>query len=64
MFWSKNKKKKIYPCKPQFNYIKVGCKGMFVTRTCFRDGFTRPLFQSIPIGGITPEEDHEDLTTS
>ena len=36
MFWSKNKKK-VYPCKPQFYYIKVGCKGVLVTRTCFRD---------------------------
>ena len=36
MFWSKHKKK-IYPCKPQFYYIKVGCKGLFVTRTCFLD---------------------------
>ena len=36
MFWNKNKKK-VYPCKPQFYYIKVGCKGVFVTRTCFRD---------------------------
>ena len=35
MFWSKNKKKKT--CKPQFYCIKVGCKGVFVTRTCFRD---------------------------
>ena len=23
--------------RPQFYYIKVGCKGVFVTRTCFRD---------------------------
>ena len=22
---------------PTFFYIKVGCKGVFVTRTCFRD---------------------------
>ena len=36
MFWSKNKEI-VYPCKPQFYYIKVGCKGLFVTRTCFRD---------------------------
>ena len=36
MFWGK-KKKNLYPCKPQFYYIKVGCKGVFVTRTCFRD---------------------------
>ena len=25
------------PFKPHFYYIKVGCKGVFVTRTCFRD---------------------------
>ena len=31
-------RKNVYPCKPQFYYIKVGCKGVFVTRTCFRDG--------------------------
>ena len=24
MFWNKNKKKMVYPCKPQFYYIKVG----------------------------------------
>ena len=36
MFWSKNKKN-VYTCKPQFYYIKVGCKGVLVTRTCFRD---------------------------
>ena len=29
MFLSK-KKKNVYPCKPQFYYIKVGCKGLFV----------------------------------
>ena len=39
MFWSKYKKK-VYPCKPKFYYIKVGCKGVFVTRTCFRDGMS------------------------
>ena len=26
MFQSKNKKNNAYPCKPQFHYIKVGCK--------------------------------------
>ena len=30
-------RKNVYPCKPQFYYIKVGCKGVFITRTCFRD---------------------------
>ena len=25
------------PCTPQFYYTKVGCKGVLVARTCFRD---------------------------
>ena len=28
MFLSKNKKNNVYPCKPQFYYIKVGFKGI------------------------------------
>ena len=27
MFLSRNKKNNVYPCKPQFYYINVGCKG-------------------------------------
>ena len=27
MFLSGNKKNNVYPCKPQFHYIKVGFKG-------------------------------------
>ena len=27
MFLSRNKKNNVYPCKPQFYYIKVGLKG-------------------------------------
>ena len=34
--------KNVYPYNPQFYYIKVGCKGVFVTRTCFRDGLLWP----------------------
>ena len=30
-------RKNVYPCTPQFYYTKVGCKGVYVTRTCFRD---------------------------
>ena len=30
--------KHVYPCKPQFYYIKVGGKGVYITRTCFYDG--------------------------
>ena len=43
MFWSKKKKKKkkkkkVYPCIPQFFfYIKVGLKGVYISRTCFAD---------------------------
>ena len=28
---------KVYPSKPQFYYIKVGCKGVYITRTCLHD---------------------------
>ena len=28
MFLSRNKKNNVYPCKPQFHYIKVGFKGI------------------------------------
>ena len=28
MFFSTNKKNNVYPCKPQFYYIKVGFKGV------------------------------------
>ena len=28
---------KCIPCTPQFHYIKVGCKGVFITRTCLHD---------------------------
>ena len=30
MFLSKNKKNNVYPCKPQFYYIKVGFKGVSI----------------------------------
>ena len=36
MFWAKIRKY-VHPCKPQFHYIKVGCKGVFITRTCLHD---------------------------
>ena len=35
MFLSRNKKTNVYPCKPQFYYIKVGFKGVRII--CFRD---------------------------
>ena len=34
---SRNKKNNVYPCKPQFYYIKVGFKGVKIIEACFRD---------------------------
>ena len=39
MFSSRNKKNNVYPCKPQFYYIKVGFKGVQIISACFRDGY-------------------------
>ena len=30
-------RKNVYPYTPQFYYIKVGCKGVFITRICYHD---------------------------
>ena len=38
IFLSRNKKNNVYPCKPQFYYIKVGLKGVRILKVCFRDG--------------------------
>ena len=35
MFLSRNKKNNVYPCKPQFYYIKVGFKGPKLYRYVF-----------------------------
>ena len=37
MFLSRNKKNDVYPCKPQFYYIKVGFKGSTLYSRRFRD---------------------------
>ena len=37
MFLSRNNKNNVYPCKPQFYYIKVGFKGVKIIYVCFRD---------------------------
>ena len=36
---SRNKKNNVYPCKPQFYYIKVGFKGVKIIKVCFHDVF-------------------------
>ena len=30
-------RKNVYSCKSQFYYIKVGCKGVYITGTCYAD---------------------------
>ena len=35
MFFSRNKKNNVYPCKPQFYYIKFGFKGSKLNRHVF-----------------------------
>ena len=40
---NKNKKNNIYPCKPQFYYIKVGFKGVKTIYACFRDATKQDL---------------------
>ena len=42
-------RKNVYPCTPQFYYIKVGCKGVFITRTCLNNGPTLRSYQSYKI---------------
>ena len=37
-FRAKIRKQNEHTCKPQFYYIKVGCKGVFITRTRYPDG--------------------------
>ena len=37
MLLSRNKKNNVYPCKPQFFYIKVGFQGVKIIQACFRD---------------------------
>ena len=37
MFLNRNKKNNVYPCKPQFYYIKVGLKGVKIIKVCFPD---------------------------
>ena len=37
MFSSRKKKNNVYPCKPQFYYIKVGFNGVKIIKACFRD---------------------------
>ena len=34
---NRHKENNVYPCKPQFYYIKVGFKGVKIVLVCYRD---------------------------
>ena len=37
-------RKNVYSCTPQFHYIKVGCKGVYIRLKKNKQVFLRPLF--------------------
>ena len=41
MFSSRNKKNTVYPCIPEFYYIKVGFKEIKIIKVRFHDDFAR-----------------------
>ena len=47
MFLSRNKKNNVYPCKPQFDCIKVGFKGVKIIKVRFRDATVYHLLGSL-----------------
>ena len=44
MFYSKKKRKLGIPLQSQFCYIKVGYKGVFISRACFPDIFCQSVY--------------------
>ena len=40
-------RKNVYPCTPQFHFIKVGCMGVFITRTSLHDDNVYPLASAV-----------------
>ena len=48
MFWSKNKKNMFTRVNPFF-YIKVGCKWVFITRTCYPDALYLSVWGEIEV---------------
>ena len=43
MIMSRNKKINVYPCKPQFYFVKLGFKGGKTIKACFLDDVLRFL---------------------
>ena len=50
----------VYPGKPQFYYIKMGCKGVSIIRTCFHDdlAYKGEMYNILELLEVLP-----DLTT-
>ena len=42
-------KNNVYPCKPQFYYIKVGFKGIKIILACFRDDMSEDTFSNVAV---------------
>ena len=40
LFLKQKQEKYVYPCIPQFYYIKVGCKGVYIVRACLHNGLS------------------------
>ena len=53
MFWIKNKKNRYTRVKPQYYYMKVGLKGVFIARICFPDVSVRRRTQRM-LGSACP----------
>ena len=53
MFLSRNKKNNVYPCKPQFYYIKVGLKGSKLYRHVFVMNKNK-VFQNVACWNFKP----------
>ena len=49
MFLSKDKKNRYTPVYPSFFYIKVGFKGVYITRTCFPDADLLAFLQCLKL---------------
>ena len=68
MFLSRNKKNNVFPCKPQFYYIKVGFKGSTLYRYVFVMFYKMPrqkrlcMFCKILQNFVVEDEEHVLLT--
>ena len=49
MFLSRNKKNNVYPCKPQFYYIKMGFKGVKIIKVYFCDAILQNWLLYFPV---------------